>query len=74
MPRTLRLGGKRVAIGGPVTIRQTPPALSVHVPEATPEQYAALYEMGYSNLVDRVEIAAPQPEESPAPVDAEENE
>jgi len=58
-PRWTLLGSpgkkKKVGIGGEVVIRKKPPKLPITVPEATPAEYEELYELGYVDLIERVE-------------------
>lgn len=55
--RPVRSMVNKCAYGGPVVIKKNPPAVSYTVPEATEEQYKALYEAtnGETYLVEKVE-------------------
>lgn len=55
-PRVIKLStGKKVGIGGSVTITRTPPKYDEVVPEATQEEYKTIYEMGMTTLVVKVQ-------------------
>ena len=45
------IGKKEVVLGGDVEIKRLPPKAGRFVPEATPEEYAAAFKMGYTRYV-----------------------
>lgn len=51
LPRVIKHEGRWIAIGGVVTMRFTPPKLPIEVPEASQEDYRALYDLGYTTLI-----------------------
>jgi len=60
LPVHKELNGKRVAIGGDITINQTPPALPKIIKECTESEYQELYDSGLTLFFDLVENKAKQ--------------
>jgi len=60
LPVHKELNGKRVAIGGDITLHQTPPALPKIIKECTESEYQELYDSGAIFFFDLVENKAKQ--------------
>jgi len=60
LPVHKELNGKRVAIGGDITVNQTPPALPKTIKECTEIEYQELYDNGFTLFFDLVEDKAKQ--------------
>lgn len=54
LPRAVELNGSWIGIGGSILRTPEPPELPYTLPEATPEQYEQLYNMGYTSLIEEV--------------------
>jgi len=58
LPVHRELNGKRVAIGGDITVNQTPPKLPKIIKECTESEYQQLYDSGLTFFFDLVENKA----------------
>ena len=63
-PSHTHLNGKLVALGGESFIRRQAPKKDLIIPEATQEEYKALYDRGMGKVIKRIEIKEEKKEEN----------
>lgn len=60
LPRAIQLDGSWIGVGASITREATPPKLPTILAEATAEQYEALYNMGFTTLVEEIKPIEPK--------------